>query len=210
MKLDGYSAQAIHGTRLRLLSRRGKDFGSQFTETYRALASAIPVESIVDGELVALDAQGGPDFQALQNSKTSGALVVFFVFDLLTFAGRDVRMLPLIERQKLLRLWRVTFRPRGDSVPLPRVMHFGDAEKLRELFRRFGSRQLAEENWRGSESGVEGRDAETASRLSVRLYPNSRRQEQECAPSCSADRPLFRHAAKSAQEQGRSRGCLTI
>ena len=45
-----------------------------------------------------------------------------------------------------VKLWRVTFRPRGDSVPLPRVMHFGDAEKLRELFRRFGSRQLAEDH----------------------------------------------------------------
>ena len=103
VKLDGYRAQAIHGTRLRMLSRRGKDFGSQFTETYRALASAIPVESIVDGELVALDAQGRPDFQALQNSKTSGASVVFFAFDLLTLAGRDLRSLPLRQRQQLLR-----------------------------------------------------------------------------------------------------------
>jgi hypothetical protein len=45
-----------------------------------------------------------------------------------------------------VKLWWVTFRPRGDSVPLPRVMHFGDAEKLRELFKRFGSRQLAEDH----------------------------------------------------------------
>ena len=45
-----------------------------------------------------------------------------------------------------VKLWRVVFRPRGDSVPMPRVMHFGDAEKLRELFRRFGSRQLAEDH----------------------------------------------------------------
>jgi hypothetical protein len=45
-----------------------------------------------------------------------------------------------------VKLWRVTFRPRGDSIPMPRVMHFGDAEKLRELFRRFGSRQLAEDH----------------------------------------------------------------
>ena len=44
-----------------------------------------------------------------------------------------------------VRLWRVLFRQRGDSVPLPRVMHFGDAEKLRDLFKRFGSRQLAED-----------------------------------------------------------------
>lgn len=45
-----------------------------------------------------------------------------------------------------VKLWRVLFRPRGDSVPLPRVLHFGDAGKLRELFRRFGSRQLAEDH----------------------------------------------------------------
>jgi hypothetical protein len=45
-----------------------------------------------------------------------------------------------------VKLWRVCFRSRGDSVPLPRVMHFGDAEKLRDLFKRFGSRQLAEDH----------------------------------------------------------------
>ncbi len=44
-----------------------------------------------------------------------------------------------------LKLWRVTFRPRGESVALPRVIHFSDAEKLRDLFRRFGSRQMAED-----------------------------------------------------------------
>lgn len=44
-----------------------------------------------------------------------------------------------------VKLWRVTFRPRGDSIPLPRVMHFGDADKLRDLFRRFASRQMAED-----------------------------------------------------------------
>src|SRR5580698_8467104 len=70
VKLDGYRAQAIHGSRLRLLSRRGKDFSSQFRETYRALASAVAADSIVDGELVALDAQGRPDFQSIQNSRT--------------------------------------------------------------------------------------------------------------------------------------------
>ena len=45
-----------------------------------------------------------------------------------------------------VKLWRVTFRQRGDSVPLPRVIHFGDAKKLRDLFRSFGSRQLAEDH----------------------------------------------------------------
>lgn len=103
VKLDGYRAQAIHGARMRLLSRRGKDFSSQFRETYRALTAAVPAGSIVDGELVALNAQGRPDFGLLQNSKMGGAPVVFFAFDILMLAGRDVRMLPLHQRQQLLR-----------------------------------------------------------------------------------------------------------
>lgn len=45
-----------------------------------------------------------------------------------------------------VKFWRVTFRPRGDSIPLPRVLHFGDPDKLRDLFGRFGSRQLAEDH----------------------------------------------------------------
>jgi len=43
-------------------------------------------------------------------------------------------------------LWRVTFRLRGETVALPRVLHFGDTEKLRDLFRRFGSRQVAQDH----------------------------------------------------------------
>jgi bifunctional non-homologous end joining protein LigD len=66
VKLDGYRAQAINGVRLRLLSRRGKDFSSQFADTHRALIPAVPAGSIIDGELVALDAQGRPDFQSIQ------------------------------------------------------------------------------------------------------------------------------------------------
>ena len=103
VKLDGYRAQVITGARMRLLSRRGKDFSAQFPETYRALGSAIPPGSIVDGELVALDAQGRPDFNAIQNSRTSEQPVVFFAFDILMVDGQDVRRLPLSERQQLLR-----------------------------------------------------------------------------------------------------------
>lgn len=41
--------------------------------------------------------------------------------------------------------WRVTFRPRGDSIALPRVLHFGTDDKITELFHRFGSRKMAED-----------------------------------------------------------------
>jgi bifunctional non-homologous end joining protein LigD len=86
-----------------LFSRHGKDFSSQFPETHRVLGSSLSPDSIVDGELVALDANGRPDFQAIQNSATSGAPVVFFAFDILMLAGRDLRSLPLSQRQQLLR-----------------------------------------------------------------------------------------------------------
>lgn len=41
--------------------------------------------------------------------------------------------------------WRVNFRPRGDTIALPRVLHFGSEDKLRDLFSRFGSRRMAED-----------------------------------------------------------------
>ena len=50
-----------------------------------------------------MDAQGRPQFQLLQNSITSSAPVVFFAFDILMLAGRDVRTFPLNQRQQLLR-----------------------------------------------------------------------------------------------------------
>src|ERR1700761_2111327 len=103
VKLDGYRAQAIRGVRFRLLSRRGNDFSAQFRETARALASAVPAGSVIDGELAAIDDQGRPDFQLIQNSKTSGASVIFFGFDLLMLGGRDVRTFALSQRQLLLR-----------------------------------------------------------------------------------------------------------
>jgi DNA ligase D-like protein (predicted ligase) len=103
VKLDGYRAQAIQGARFRLLSRRGKDFSAQFPETNRALSSAVPTGSVIDGELAAVNAQGRPDFQLIQNSKTSGAQVIFFAFDLLMLGGRDLRTLALSQRQNLLR-----------------------------------------------------------------------------------------------------------
>lgn len=41
--------------------------------------------------------------------------------------------------------WRVKFRPRGASIALPRVLHFGNEDKLRDLFQRFGTRRMSED-----------------------------------------------------------------
>ncbi len=103
IKLDGYRAQALcHGRTAQLLSRNGNDLGHRFPDLVSDLASCVPAGSILDGELVALDAFGKPSFSLLQNFTTSGAAVVFFAFDLLQLEGRDLGCLPLADRRELL------------------------------------------------------------------------------------------------------------
>ena len=67
-----------NGKNTELLSRNGKDLRHRFPAMLSALAAAIPNGSVVDGELVALDPSGQPNFSLLQNAATSGASFVFF------------------------------------------------------------------------------------------------------------------------------------
>ncbi len=104
IKLDGYRAQALcEGKTAQLLSRNGKDLGHRFPALVSELASAAPSGTVLDGELVALDASGKPSFSLIQNSATSAATFVFFAFDILQLEGVDLTGRSLAERQKLLR-----------------------------------------------------------------------------------------------------------
>ena len=67
----------------------------------KALAP-LPAETVIDGEVVALDEAGKPSFNKLQNFGSSAAPVFYFVFDLLVLAGRDVMGEPLATRRALL------------------------------------------------------------------------------------------------------------
>ncbi|MGP8245656.1 MAG: hypothetical protein ACLQVN_14200 [Bryobacteraceae bacterium] len=67
-----------------------------------AALDPLPDETVIDGEVVALDAEGRPSFNALQNFG-SGASVVYYVFDVLVLGGRDVMSEPLTARRELLR-----------------------------------------------------------------------------------------------------------
>jgi DNA ligase D-like protein (predicted ligase) len=103
LKLDGYRAVAIKsGDRVKLRSRNDKDFNAR----YRVIAEALrrlPNETIIDGEIVALDESGRPSFNTLQNYGSSTAPIYFYAFDLLMLAGRDLTSLPLDQRRDLLR-----------------------------------------------------------------------------------------------------------
>ena len=80
--------------------------GLDWTDRFRAIAKAarkLP-EALIDGEIVALDAHGAPDFAALQAALSEGKSneLIFFAFDLLFADGLDLRPLPLLERKRAL------------------------------------------------------------------------------------------------------------
>jgi len=102
LKLDGYRALAMKsGGKVSLRSRNDNDFGTRFAGLARALAK-LPEDTVIDGEVVALDAEGRPAFNLLQNHGSSKAPIVFYVFDLLRLRGRDVMREPLTARRALL------------------------------------------------------------------------------------------------------------
>jgi bifunctional non-homologous end joining protein LigD len=113
-KLDGYRVIAfIDGKNVRLSSRRGHELAGAFPKLVAELGAQDANRMILDGELVAFDADGKPSFNALQNRvqlKTEREIaaadrktpVIFYCFDLLYFAGIDLRRAPYRDRRRYL------------------------------------------------------------------------------------------------------------
>jgi bifunctional non-homologous end joining protein LigD len=103
IKFDGYRALALKGgPRAELWSASQKPL--QYPDVAAAVA-ALPCETaVLDGEVVALDEQGRPSFQLLQNAGSAAdpPALCYYVFDLLQLEGRDLRKLPAIERKEAL------------------------------------------------------------------------------------------------------------
>ena len=102
LKFDGYRALAIKSSgRVQLRSRNDNDFTTRYSSMAEAL-SGMPDDSVIDGELVAFDAEGRPSFNLLQNYGSARAPLHFFVFDLLVLNGNGVMAEPLAKRRELL------------------------------------------------------------------------------------------------------------
>ena len=103
VKWDGYRSLAeIKKGKVRLFSRNGKPQNAKFP-TVAAALKGVPVNAIFDGEIVAVDNEGRPNFQKLQNYLRSGdAEIKYYVFDVLHAGGYDLRMLPLRRRRAIL------------------------------------------------------------------------------------------------------------
>jgi len=102
LKLDGYRAIAFKsGNTVHLRSRNDNDFSTRYPAVVRGLVN-LPDETVIDGEVVALDAEGRPSFNALQNFNGSQTPIVYYVFDVMVLAGRDVSAETLTVRRELL------------------------------------------------------------------------------------------------------------
>jgi bifunctional non-homologous end joining protein LigD len=130
IKFDGYRVQLrVEGDDATLKTRKGLDW----TEKFQAIAkegSALP-DVLIDGEIVALDRNGVPDFSTLQAAISDGNTddLIFYAFDLLFADGMDLRRLPLSERKdKLKKLLEARAKAKARSIRY--VEHFesgGDA-----------------------------------------------------------------------------------
>ena len=101
LKLDGYRAVAFKaGGNVHLRSRNDNDFAPRYPAILEGLPK-LPNETVIDGEVVALDEDGRPSFNALQNHGPA-APIIYFVFDVMVLRGRDVKREPLDARRELL------------------------------------------------------------------------------------------------------------
>ena len=103
LKLDGFRAIGRKaGRTAQLWSRNQKNFARRFPTVVKALAG-LPDDTVIDGEVVALDEQGKPSFDLLQGLGRAAPVIVLYAFDLLMLHGCDVRAWPLEERREELR-----------------------------------------------------------------------------------------------------------
>ncbi len=104
-KYDGYRALiACSSGKAVVYTRAGHDWSDKFPEVADAAAGLAVSAALIDGEIVALNAAGNPDFSALQDAISGGGKGLhLFAFDLLHLDGEDLRPLPNLERKERLR-----------------------------------------------------------------------------------------------------------
>ncbi len=117
LKIDGFRALAhLQDGRGELVSRNGNLFRG-FAELANWLAEHIKVESaVLDGEIACVDEFGRPQFRDLLFRKRR---CIFIAFDLLYLNGKDLRVLPLLERKAMLK--RLLLRKRSRVLYLDHV-----------------------------------------------------------------------------------------
>ncbi len=119
IKFDGYRAlAACAGDKVAIYTRTGLDWTDKFAPLAERLRALDLPSCLIDGEIVAYDGEGNPDFSALQKvlKRGHGAqgpadALSFHAFDLLSLDGEDLKSLPNIERKERLEALLVDAQP---------------------------------------------------------------------------------------------------
>jgi DNA ligase D-like protein (predicted ligase) len=112
IKLDGYRAVGVKSDRgVNLFSRRHKSFNHQYPFLVEAL-NDLPEGTVVDGEVVALDESGRPNFNMLQSFRSEASRIHYFIFDMLICDNRDLTRLKLSERRQSMKSHLKLYSPR--------------------------------------------------------------------------------------------------
>jgi bifunctional non-homologous end joining protein LigD len=103
-KLDGYRAIGYTGKKAKIISRNGIDFSHKYQKIWDDLKQ-INEDAILDGELVIEGKNGQSRFQDIQNYEgdKTDLVLKYYVFDLLSLKGHDLRDLELLKRKELLK-----------------------------------------------------------------------------------------------------------
>ena len=103
IKWDGYRALAyLKNGKIDLRSRTNLSYNEKFEVIVEALENW-KINALIDGEIIAVNEEGRPDFQALQAfAKTGNTNLFYYAFDLLWYDGKDYTQLPLVERKAIL------------------------------------------------------------------------------------------------------------
>ncbi len=103
IKYDGYRAIAeIESGKVKLYSRNQLAYNQKFVPVVQSLQK-FPGDAVLDGEIVVVDEIGHPRFQWLQDYPNDKGELIYYVFDILYYGGRDLTSLPLIERKEFLK-----------------------------------------------------------------------------------------------------------
>jgi bifunctional non-homologous end joining protein LigD len=127
IKWDGYRALGfcLSNGDVQLLSRNNKQFNEKFHPIFELLQSW-KLDIVVDGEIIVIDDKGGSNFGNLQNwsSEKDGELV-YYVFDVIWYDGKDLTDLPLVDRQAIL---KAVLPQDDDRIRLSQVYKSGGIE----------------------------------------------------------------------------------
>jgi bifunctional non-homologous end joining protein LigD len=103
IKWDGYRIISyVNDSKVLMHSRSNLDYTKKYPPVAKALKQ-LKHKVVLDGEVVVFNAEGLPDFDALQLYNGHDTEISYCVFDILWLDGYDLRSLPLLERKKILR-----------------------------------------------------------------------------------------------------------